>query len=74
MLCTGALQKTDDTMKKKDYLEILKQHLKTLDRKVTLGWFCQQSNDPKHTFRAVEKLLENKVKIFEVPSQNLVLK
>uniref|UniRef100_A0A0E9V558 Uncharacterized protein n=1 Tax=Anguilla anguilla TaxID=7936 RepID=A0A0E9V558_ANGAN len=34
---TGALQKIDGIMRKEDYVEILKQHLKTSARKLKLG-------------------------------------
>ncbi|XP_073503609.1 MKI67 FHA domain-interacting nucleolar phosphoprotein isoform X2 [Phyllobates terribilis] len=38
-------------MRKKDYVAILKQHLKTSARKLKLGqkWVFQMDNDPKHT-------------------------
>ncbi|CDQ65747.1 unnamed protein product [Oncorhynchus mykiss] len=62
---TGALHNIDWIMKKKNYVDILKQHLKTSVRKLKLGckWVFQMDNDPKHTSKAVAKCLkDNKVK------------
>ena len=56
-----------------NYLDILKQHLKTSVRKLKLGhkWFFQMDNDPKHTSKVVAKWLkDNKVKVLEWPSQS----
>ena len=50
---TGALQKIDGIMRKEDYLQILKQHLKTSATKLKLGRNFQQDNDPKHTSKVV---------------------
>ena len=45
---TGALQKIDGVMSKKNYVNILKQHFKTSVRKLNLGckWLFQTDNDP----------------------------
>ena len=67
---TGALHKI---MKKGNYVDILKQHLKTSVRKLNLGrkWVFQMDNDPKHTSKDVAKWLkDNKVKLLEWPSQS----
>ena len=56
-----------------NYVDILKQHLKTSVRKLKLGrkWVFQMDNDPNHTSKVVAKWLkENKVKILEWPSQS----
>ena len=53
--------------------DILKQHLKTLVRKLKHGrkWIFQMDNDPKHTSKVVAKWLkDNKVKVLEWPSQS----
>ena len=59
---TGALHKMDGIMDD-NYLDILKQHLKTSVKKLKLGrkWVFQMDNDPKHTC---------KVKVLEWPSQS----
>ena len=70
---TGALHKIDDTMRKENYVHILKQHLKTSVRKLKLGqkWVFQMDIDPKHTSKVVAKWLkDNKVKVLEWPSQS----
>uniref|UniRef100_A0AAZ3QWW3 Tc1-like transposase DDE domain-containing protein n=1 Tax=Oncorhynchus tshawytscha TaxID=74940 RepID=A0AAZ3QWW3_ONCTS len=70
---TGALHKIDGIMRKKNYVYILKQHLKTSVKKLNLGrkWVFQMNNDPKHTSKVVAKCLkDNKVKVFEWPSQS----
>ena len=57
-------------MRKEKYVEILKQHLKTV-RKLKLGrkWVFQM-DDPKHTSKLVAKWLKNnKDKKLEWPSQ-----
>ena len=48
---TGALHKVDGIMRTENYVDILKQYLKTLVRKVKLGgkWVFQMDNDPKYT-------------------------
>lgn len=70
---SGALHKTDGIMRKKNSVDILKQHHKTSVRKLKLGrkWVFQMDNDPKHTSKVVAKWLkDNKVKILEWPSQS----
>ena len=65
---TGALHKIDDIMRKDNYVDILKQHLKTSVWKLKLGrkWVFQMDNDPKHTSKVVAKWLkDNKVKVLE---------
>ncbi|CDQ72198.1 unnamed protein product [Oncorhynchus mykiss] len=60
-------------MRGKKNVDILKQHLKTLVRKLKLGhkWVFQMDNDPKHTSKVVAKWLkDNKVKVLEWPSQS----
>ena len=56
---TGALHKIDGTMRQENYVDILKQHLKTYVRKLKLGykWVFQMDNDPKHTSKVVTKWL-----------------
>ena len=74
---TGELHKIDGIMREENYLDILKQHLKTSVRKLKLGckWVFQMDNDPKHTSKVVAKWLkDNKVKILEWPSQGPDLK
>ena len=68
---TGALHKIDGNMIKENYVDILKQHLKTSVRKLKLGrkWVFQMDNDPKHASKVVSKwLMDNKVKVLEWPS------
>ena len=70
---TGALHKIDCIMRQENYVDILKQHLKTSVRKLKLGckWVFQMDNDPKHTSKVVAKWLkDNKVKVLEWPSQS----
>ncbi|CDQ60928.1 unnamed protein product [Oncorhynchus mykiss] len=70
---TGALHKIDGIMREENYVDILKQHLKTSDRKLKLGrkWVFQMDNDAKHTSKVVAKWLkDNKVKVLEWPSQS----
>ena len=70
---TGALHKIDAIMREENYVDILKQHLKTSFRKLKLGrkWVFQIDNDSKHTSKVVAKLLkDNKVKVLEWPSQS----
>ena len=58
---------------KANYVDILKQHLKTSVRKLKLGrkWVFEMDNDPKHTSKVVSKWLkDNKVKVLEWPSQS----
>ena len=73
---TGALHKIDGFMRTENYLDILKQHLKTSIRKLKLGhkWVFQMDNDPNHTSKVVGKWLkDNKVKVLEWASQSLDL-
>ena len=68
---TGALHKIDGIMRKDNYVDILKQYLKTSVRKLKLGrkWVFQM--DPKHTSKVVAKWLkDNKVKVLGWPSQS----
>jgi transposase len=70
---TGALHKIDGFMRQENYVDILKQHLKTSFRKLKLGrkWVFQMDNDHKHTSKVVAKWLkDNKVKVLEWPSQS----
>jgi hypothetical protein len=60
-------------MREENYVDILKQHLKTLVRKLKLGlkWVFPMDNDSKHTSKVVEKwLMDNKVKVLDWPSQS----
>ena len=60
-------------MRKENYVDILRQHLKTSVRKLKLGgkWVFQMDNDPKHTSKVVAKWLKNnQVKVLEWPSQS----
>ena len=69
---TGALHKIDGITREDNYVDILKQHLKTSVRKLKLcrKWVYQMDNDPKHTSKVVAKWLkDNKVKVLEWPSQ-----
>jgi hypothetical protein len=52
---TGALHKIDSIMRKDNYVDILKQHLKTSVRELKLGrkWVFHMDNDPKHTSKVV---------------------
>ena len=62
----GALDKIDGFMRKENYVDILKQHLKTSVRKLKLGhkWVFQMDNDSKHTYKVVAKWFrDNKVKV-----------
>ena len=57
--------KIDGIMRVENYVDILKQHLKTSARKLKLDrkWVFQVDNDPKHTSKVVAKWLkDNKVK------------
>jgi hypothetical protein len=73
---TGVLHNIDDIMREEEnYVDILKQHLKTSVRKLKLGckWFFQMDIDPKHTFKVVAKWLQdnrNKAKVLDWPSQS----
>ena len=70
---TVALHKIDGIMRKGNYVDMLKQHLKTSVRKLKLGrkWVFQMDTDPKHTSKVVAKWLkDNIVKVLEWPSQS----
>ena len=57
-------EEIDGIMSEENYVDILKQLLKTSVRKLKLGckWVFQMDNDPKHTFKVVAKWLkDNKV-------------
>uniref|UniRef100_A0AAZ3SS38 Tc1-like transposase DDE domain-containing protein n=1 Tax=Oncorhynchus tshawytscha TaxID=74940 RepID=A0AAZ3SS38_ONCTS len=58
---TGALHKIDGFMMRENYVDILKQHLKTSVRKLKLGrkWVFQMDNDPKHISKVVAKWLKD---------------
>uniref|UniRef100_A0AAZ3PZX1 Tc1-like transposase DDE domain-containing protein n=1 Tax=Oncorhynchus tshawytscha TaxID=74940 RepID=A0AAZ3PZX1_ONCTS len=59
-------------MRKENYVDILKQHLKTSGRKIKLGrkWVFQMDIDPKHPSNVVAKWLkDNQDKVLEWPSQ-----
>ena len=61
-------------MRKENDVDIFTQNLKTLVRKLKLGykWVFQMDNDPKHSSKVVAKWLkDNKVKVLEWPSQAL---
>ena len=53
---TGAPHNIDVIMLEENYVDILKQHLKTSVRKLKLGrkWVFQMDNDLKHTSKVVE--------------------
>uniref|UniRef100_A0AAZ3NPU9 Tc1-like transposase DDE domain-containing protein n=1 Tax=Oncorhynchus tshawytscha TaxID=74940 RepID=A0AAZ3NPU9_ONCTS len=67
---SGALHKIDGIMREENY--VLKQHLTTSVGKLKLGrkWVFQMDNDPKHTSKVVTKFKDNKVKVWEWPSQS----
>ena len=69
---TGVLHKIDGTMREENYVDILKQHLKTSVRKLKLGRKCvfQMDKDPKHTSKDVTKWRKDKAKVLEWPSQS----
>ena len=54
---TSALHKIDGIMSQENYVDILKQHLKTSVRKLKLGrkWVFQMDNVPKHTSKVMAK-------------------
>ena len=58
---TGALHKIDGITREANYVDILKQHLKTSVLKFNLGhkWVFQMDNDSKHTSKVVAKWLED---------------
>ena len=60
-------------MRMENYVDILKQHLKTSVRKLKLDrkWVFQMDFDPKRTSKVVAKWFkDNKVKVLEWPSQS----
>ena len=60
-------------MRLENYVDILKQHLKTSVMKLKLGrkWVFQMDNDPKNTFKFVAKWLKDyKIKVLKWPSQS----
>ena len=66
---TGALHKIDGNIRKDNYVDILKQRLKTSVRKLKLGrkWVFQMDNNPKHTCKVVAKWLKDiKVKVLGI--------
>ena len=70
---TGALHKIDGIMSMENYVDILKQHLKTSVRKLKLGrkWSSNWIMTPKHTSKVVAKWLkDNNVEVLEWPSQS----
>ena len=69
---TGNLIRVQGTMKKEDYIGILKNNVKASAEKLHLGenWKYQQDNDPKHTAKVVKKWFgDNNVNVLEWPSQ-----
>ena len=63
----------DGIMREENYIDILKQRLKTSVKKLKLGrkWVFQIDIDPKHTSKVVAKWLkDNKVKVLVWPSQS----
>ena len=70
---TDALHKIDVIMRNDNYVDILKQHLKTSLRKLKLGckYVFEMDNDAKQTSKVVAKWLKDeKVKLLEWPSQS----
>jgi hypothetical protein len=70
---TGALFKIDGIIRQDNYVDILKQHLKTSVRKLKFGrkLVFQMDNDPKHTSKVVAKRLKDtNAKVLEWPSQS----
>ena len=70
---TDARHKIDSFTRKENYVDILKQHLKSSVRKLKLGhiWVFQMDNDSKHTSKVVAKWLkDNKFKVLKWPSQS----
>lgn len=65
---TGALHKIEGIMRKENYVDILKQHLKTSARNLELG-SSKWTMTPSTTSKLVTKCLkDNKVKVLEWPS------
>ena len=70
---TSAVHKIDGIMRVENYVDILKQHLKTSVTKLKLGrkWVFQMDNNPNYTSKVVAKWLkDNKVNVLEWPSQS----
>ena len=70
---TGALHKIDGIMRTENYVDILKQHLKTSVRRLKLGckWVFQMLGVIIHNSNVVAKWLKDiKVKVLEWPTQN----
>ena len=59
---TPTRHKIDGIMREENYVDILKQRLKTSVRKLKLGrkWVFQMDNDPKHISKVVAKWLKDK--------------
>ena len=71
LLQEGLVHLIDGIMRMENYVDVLKQHLKTSVRKLKLGrkWVFQMDNDPKHTSKVVAKWLkDNILKVLEWPS------
>ena len=64
---TGALHKIDGVLRKENYVDILKQLLKTSVRKVKLG--LPNGQGPQAYFQSCGKLLKDN-KVLEWPSQS----
>ena len=70
---TGVLHKIDGITREENYMDILKQHLKTSVRRLKLGckWVFQMLGVIIHNSKVVAKWLkDNKVKVLEWPSQS----
>ena len=59
---TGALHKIDGIIREENYVDILKQHLKTSVRKLKLGhkWVFQMDNDTKLTSKVVARTIQSR--------------
>lgn len=70
---TGSLVRVHGTMKKEDYLKILKENMQKSARTLRLGrrWVFQQDNDPKHTSKIVQQYFKDtKTNVIEWPAQS----
>ena len=68
---TGALHKIDGIKRQENYVDILKQHLKTSEVKAWSQMGLPNGQYSNHTSKAVAKWLkDNKVKVLEWPSQS----
>ena len=58
---TGALHKIDGIVRRQNYVDILKQHLTTSDRKLKLGrkWVFQEDNNHMQNSKVVSKWLQD---------------